>query len=399
MSTMNRADILLPRVDDMTAWATVACDQFTSEPDYWTQAEQRVGNAPSTLRLMLPEAWLNTPRENGAEARIARAMGDYVNQGRFDVLENSFVYLERTQPDGRIRRGLMAALDLEEYDFAPGSRARVRATEGTVEERLPPRVRIRSGALLEMPHVMVLMDDREDRVLGTLERAKEQMKPVYDFELMLGGGHIRGWQVSGEPADAAEAALASLEAPEVQREKYGDAARNGPMTYAVGDGNHSLAAAKRWWEQLRETLSPDERTAHPARYALVELCNIHEAALDFEPIHRVIFDTDKSAFAEALASHRAEWETPETIGERVAAAESFCRSYAAAHGGHIDYIHGDDTAREMGCRPNTCAVLLPPLRKDGLFLSVLTGGALPRKSFSMGHARDKRYYLECRRIR
>ena len=393
-------DILIPRVKDLTAWSVVACDQFTSQPEYWTAAEERAGEAPSALRLILPEAWLDTPRAEGADARIAETMNTYLSSGIFEEMKDCFLYLERTQPDGRIRRGLMAALDLEQYDFAPGNRAGVRATEGTVEERLPPRIRIRSGAALEMPHTMVLMDDRDDRVLGPLENARHRMKKVYDFDLMLHGGHVTGWRVDGVLRDTVQATLDSLADPDLQREKYGAAAEQGPMPFAVGDGNHSLAAAKRYWEQLRETLSEGERAVHPARFSLVELGNIHEDALDFEPIHRVIFDTDTAAWETAFNRCRAGWEdTSRTIGERVNAADAFCREYIAAHGGHVDYIHGDETARELGSRPGCGAVILPPVEKDGLFTSVLTGGALPRKSFSMGHAEDKRYYLECRRIR
>ena len=400
MRIMHPADILIPEVKDMTAWSVVACDQFTSQPEYWAAAEKRAGDAPSTLRMILPEAWLETPRADGAETRISNTMSEYLSGGVFEELKNCFVYLERLQPDGRVRRGLMAALDLEQYDFAPGNRAGVRATEGTVEERLPPRIRIRSGAALEMPHTMVLMDDRDDRVLGPLENAKHRMKKVYDFDLMLGGGHVTGWRVDGVLRDTAHAALDSLADPELQREKYGEAAKIGPMPFAVGDGNHSLAAAKRFWEQLRDGLSEMERVTHPARFSLVEIGNIHEDALDFEPIHRVVFDTDASDWERECSIHRSEWEDVSlTIGERVNAADVFCKAYIAAHGGRIDYIHGDETARELGSRPGCGAVILPPVEKDGLFYSVLTGGALPRKSFSMGHAEDKRYYLECRKIR
>ncbi len=266
MRILQPADILIPRLNDMTAWSVVACDQFTSQPEYWAAAEERVGASPSALRLILPEAWLETPRAAGAETRIADRMSEYLSGGVFEELKNCFVYLERLQPDGRVRRGLMAALDLEQYDFTPGTRAPVRATEGTVEERLPPRIRIRSGASLEMPHTMVLMDDRDNRVLGPLENAKHRMKKVYDFDLMLGGGHVTGWRVDGVLRDTAQAALDSLSDPELQREKYGEASENGPMSFAVGDGNHSLAAAKRFWEQIRDGLPETGVESHPARF-------------------------------------------------------------------------------------------------------------------------------------
>ena len=400
MHIVTSTDILLPRAEDMGAWSVIACDQFTSEPEYWAAAEARAAEKPSTLSLMLPEAWLHTARADGADGRIADTMRRYLAEGVFQTVPDSFIYVERTLSDGRVRRGLVAALDLEQYDFTGTQRTSVRSTEGTVEERLPPRVNIRRGAPLEMPHTLLLMDDRTDSVLSLAEKAKDTLEKVYDFELMLGGGHIAGWRVSGETKAAVQSALDALDNAALQREKYGVAAENGKLTFAVGDGNHSLAAAKRFWEEKRETLPESERLADPARFALVEIENIHEPSLDFEPIHRVIFDTDTSAFASELAAHRTEWEAKDkTLGERVAAAESFCRAYIAAHGGYIDYIHGDDTARSLGEKPNCAAVLLPPVEKSGLFVSVLKNGALPKKSFSMGNARDKRYYLECRKIR
>ncbi len=400
MHIVTSTDILLPCAEDMGAWSVIACDQFTSEPEYWAAAEARAAEKPSTLSLMLPEAWLHTARADGADGRIADTMRRYLAEGVFQTVPDSFIYVERTLSDGRVRRGLVAALDLEQYDFTGTQRASVRSTEGTVEERLPPRVNIRRGAPLEMPHTLLLMDDRTDSVLSLAEKAKDTLEKVYDFDLMLGGGHIAGWRVSGETKAAVQSALDALDNAALQREKYGDAAENGKLTFAVGDGNHSLAAAKRFWEEKRETLPENEREADPARFALVEIENIHEPSLDFEPIHRVIFDTDTSAFAAEFTAHRTEWEAEDkTLGERVAAAESFCRAYIAAHGGYIDYIHGDDTARSLGEKPNCAAVLLPPVEKSGLFLSVLKNGALPKKSFSMGNARDKRYYLECRKIR
>ncbi len=400
MRIIRPADILLPHVRNMGSWSVVACDQFTSQPEYWDEAEKLAGADPSALRLILPEAWLGTDRERDADVRITETMREYLSRDLFRLYPQCFLYLERTQSDGRVRRGLMAALDLEQYDFASGNRAPVRATEGTVEERLPPRIRIRSMAPLEMPHVMVLMDDRDDRVLGPLESAKHRMKKLYDLDLMLKGGHVTGWLVNGPLLETTLSALDSLSDDGLLREKYGPAAENGPLVFAVGDGNHSLAAAKRYWEQLKEGLAEGERETHPARFSLVELGNVHEAALDFEPIHRVIFDTNTRDWTEEFDRHHSGWEdTSLTIGERVSAADRFCREYIAAHGGRVDYIHGDETARRLGERPGCGAVLLPPVEKNGLFYSVLADGALPRKSFSMGHAEDKRYYLECRRIR
>ena len=394
------AHILLPSEQmPLEQWGCIACDQFTSDRSYWQRAEETAAGAPSTLNLILPEVYLEDGDADARVEKIHETMQDYA-QNVLTRAVDGFIYVERTLSDGRVRRGLVAALDLEQYDFTGTHRASVRSTEGTVEERLPPRVNIRRSAPLEMPHTLLLMDDRTDSVLSLAEKAKDTLEKVYDFDLMLGGGHIAGWRVSGETKAAVQSALDALDNTALQREKYGDAAENGKLTFAVGDGNHSLAAAKRFWEEKRETLPENERETDPARFALVEIENIHEPSLDFEPIHRVIFDTDTSAFAAEFTAHRTEWEAKDkTLGERVAAAESFCRAYIAAHGGYIDYIHGDDTARALGEKPNCAAVLLPPVEKSGLFLSVLKNGALPKKSFSMGNARDKRYYLECRKIR
>ena len=290
MHIVTSTDILLPRAEDMGAWSVIACDQFTSEPEYWAAAEARAAEKPSTLSLMLPEAWLHTARADGADGRIADTMRRYLAEGVFQTVPDSFIYVERTLSDGRVRRGLVAALDLEQYDFTGTQRTSVRSTEGTVEERLPPRVNIRRSAPLEMPHTLLLMDDRTDSVLSLAEKAKDTLEKVYDFDLMLGGGHIAGWRVSGETKAAVQSALDALDNAALQREKYGDAAENGKFTFAVGDGNHSLAAAKRFWEEKRETLPENERETDPARFALVEIENIHEPSLDFEPIHRVIFE-------------------------------------------------------------------------------------------------------------
>ena len=379
------ADILLPdAAADVEKWAVVACDQFTSQMEYWQKAAQIVGDAPSTLNIVYPEVYL---AEGDARIeRIRRAMADYMQRGVLQTrVKNGFVFVRRVTESGE-RLGLVGKLDLEQYDFTPGTSAPVRATEGTILSRIPPRVRIRQGAPIESPHVMMLVDDAAMRLIEPL--AQMDLPKLYDTQLMLGGGHISGFAVEGEPAARTAELIAQM-----QRE-------SGGFFLAVGDGNHSLAAAKRFWEEKRETLPENERETDPARFALVEIENIHEPSLDFEPIHRVIFDTDTTAFAAEFTAHRTEWEAEDkTLGERVAAAESFCRAYIAAHGGYIDYIHGDDTARSLGEKPNCAAVLLPPVEKSGLFLSVLKNGALPKKSFSMGNARDKRYYLECRKIR
>lgn len=395
MRVFTPADILLPRVDDMTKWSCIACDQFTAEPEYWREAERIVGSEPSTLRLMLPEAWLGV-RDSAAETRkIYAAMKDYVNRGIFRTVEQSFIYVERTLPSGAVRRGLVGKLDLECYDWAPGSATPVRATEGTVESRLPARVEVRRGATLEMPHIMVFIDDPENSVIPSAAGGEA----LYDFELMLGGGHIRGSRVTGE---AAERLTAALEAPE------------GSVRFAMGDGNHSLAAAKRCWEQIKRNLPESELETHPARYALAEIVNIHDEAVTFEPIHRVLLETVPRGFIEEAAARlprgkgqavtllagrrEMEIETGMPLGALVALVDELLGDWRREHGGEPDYIHGDEEARALGGKPSSVGVLLPRLEKAELFPYITEHGPYPKKSFSIGHARDKRYYLECRAI-
>lgn len=395
MRVFTPADILLPRVDDMTKWSCIACDQFTAEPEYWREAERIVGSEPSTLRLMLPEAWLGV-RDSAAETRkIYAAMKDYVNRGIFRTVEDSFVYVERTLPSGAVRRGLVGKLDLECYDWAPGSATPVRATEGTVESRLPARVEVRRGATLEMPHIMVFIDDPENAVIPSAAGGEA----LYDFELMLGGGHIRGSRVTGE---AAERLTAALEAPE------------GAVRFAMGDGNHSLAAAKRCWEQIKRNLPESELETHPARYALAEIVNIHDEAVTFEPIHRVLLETVPRGFIEEAAARlprgkgqavtllagrrEMEIETGMPLGALAALVDELLGDWRREHGGEPDYIHGDEEARALGGKPSSVGVLLPRLEKAELFPYITEHGPYPKKSFSIGHARDKRYYLECRAI-
>ena len=395
MRVFTPADILLPRDDEMTKWSCIACDQFTAEPEYWREAERIVGSEPSTLRLMLPEAWLGV-RDSAAETRkIYAAMKDYVNRGIFRTVEDSFVYVERTLPSGAVRRGLVGKLDLECYDWAPGSATPVRATEGTGESRLPARVEVRRGATLELPHIMVFIDDPENAVIPSAAGGEA----LYDFELMLGGGHIRGSRVTGE---AAERLTAALEAPE------------GSVRFAMGDGNHSLAAAKRCWEQIKRNLPESELETHPARYALAEIVNIHDEAVTFEPIHRVLLETVPRGFIEEAAARlprgkgqavtllagrrEMEIETGMPLGALVALVDELLGDWRREHGGEPDYIHGDEEARALGGKPSSVGVLLPRLEKAELFPYITEHGPYPKKSFSIGHARDKRYYLECRAI-
>lgn len=412
-------EILVPGDADMEKWSVIACDQFSAEPEYWEEVEKDVGEAPSTLRLMLPEAYIETRDVGAAIEKINETMIEYLSGGVFKTLSDSYVYIERRLTDGKVRRGLLGVLDIERYDYRADADRDVYPTEGTVEDRLPPRVKVREGAALEMPHILVFIDDEERSVIEPLEKKRDELPGIYDFELMRGGGHISGRRVTGAPADELRRALSALRSPELTAKKYGRGVN--PIIYAIGDGNHSLATAKLCWERIKEGLSEKERETHPARFSLVELVNLHDPAIEFEPIHRVIFDTDQDRFIaemreflkgragtapgshliRCVAGDAAEDFIVEglALGGTIKAAQEFCDEYAAGHGGRIDYIHGKDTAEEMARRRGCAGILLPKMEKNELFPSIMASGVFPKKSFSIGHARDKRYYLECRKIK
>ena len=292
------ADILLPNKDvDMEKWAVVACDQFTSEPEYWERVEKTVGDAPSTLRLILPEANLKAPNVDEFIADINASMDKYLKENIFETLKDSLIYIERGQSDGKIRHGLIGMVDLDQYDFTPGSGALIRATEGTVLDRIPPRARVRRNAPIELPHVMLLIDDPDKTVIEPLTAAADGMEKVYDFDLMENGGHIKGFKLSAAQIDAVADALTGLTTDEAMKSKYG-VSGVAPLLFAVGDGNHSLATAKACYEEQKKGKTPEEYLALPARYALVEVVNNHDDALQFEPIHRVLFGVDHEKFME-----------------------------------------------------------------------------------------------------
>lgn len=410
MSVFMPADILLPQLEDMGKWAVVACDQFTSQPDYWQRVRETVGGAPSALELILPEVELSGPYEQRIPA-IHTAMARYLAEGLFREYPASFVYVERRLLDGKIRPGLVGAVDLEQYDYSPDAASAVRATERTVVERIPPRQKVRRGASLELPHVLLLCDDPEDRILAPLAAAKERLPLLYDFELMEGGGPIRGWLVQGEAAQQVQQRLADYETD--GRARCG--AQESAMLYAVGDGNHSLATAKACWEELKPTLSPEQRDTHPARFALVELENLYDDSQQIEPIHRIVTQVDAAALLEAARTQicaEGGFPVPWVNGEKsgtlfldpakgqlpVGILQNFLDAYLAAWGGEIDYIHDDEALRALAAKPGTVGFLLPAIGKEQLFRGIIADGVLPRKTFSMGHAVEKRYYLEARRI-
>ena len=414
------ADILLPRDCDMTKWAVVACDQFTSQPEYWEEVERIVGDAPSTLRLILPESKLNDADVEEHISAINAAMADYMARDIFKTYGDSVIYIERSQSDGTIRHGLVMAVDLEQYDYTPGSGSLIRATEGTVLERIPPRVRVRKDAPIELPHVMVLIDDPKGPCIEPITAASASMEKVYDFELMMKGGHLKGWKLTDAQMDALADALEALASPQAMEEKYG-LTGVAPLLFAVGDGNHSLATAKTCYENLKKVTPEDQWADLPARYALAEIVNLHDDALQFEAIHRVVFgvkpedfmDAFKAAYPNAYEG-KGEGHTIEVVWEghdgfitvpdpkvqlAVGTLQGFLDGYLKDHGGEVDYIHGDEVTKELGSKPGNMGFLLPAMGKEQLFKTVMADGVLPRKTFSMGHAEDKRYYVEGRKIK
>lgn len=403
-NALKTAEILLPNAEcDLSRWSVVACDQYTAQPEYWQKAEEIVGSAPSTLRITLPEIWLGESEKR--IPAIHEAMNQYLNEGILvPAVKDGFILIERTTESG-VRSGLLVALDLDEYDFNKGSESLIRATEGTVLERVPPRARIRGGAAIEAPHVMMLIDDPDRTVIEPLLAKKESLRPLYDFDLMLDGGHLSGWAVEGE------ATKGVFEAIDALNEKADG------LLYALGDGNHSLAAAKQCWLDIQKKLSPEERENHPARYALVELVNLSCPALTFEPIHRVLFNVQPEAFVEeykaclkandadegeggdvVIFSDKREWGF-KSEQHPLRLLQKFLDEYLQKHPEvEIDYIHGEGALRELVNRPDALGIMPRAFAKEKLFGYVRKWGVLPRKAFSMGEANEKRYYLETRRI-
>ena len=403
-NALKTANILLPGPGiDLEKWSVVACDQFTAQPEYWEQVEKIVGDAPSALKLVLPEAWLS--QSDARIPGIREVMNRYLADGTLaTAVRDGFILVERATAAG-VRPGLMVALDLDEYDYDTGRPGLIRATEGTVLERVPPRARVRSGASVELPHVMMLIDDPEDTVIGPLMARRDSLRGLYDFDLMQRGGHIRGWAVEGDAVKAVYDAIDAL------NEKADG------LLYAVGDGNHSLAAAKRCWRDIAAALSPEERAGHPARYALVELVNLNCPALVFEPIHRLLTGVDPAAVMADYRAYLAENGADEGAGDDLVAfdpnrewrfkstqhplrlLQSFLDGYLAGHpGARIDYIHGEDALRKLVSRPDAMGFMPRAFDKSELFGYIRRWGVLPRKTFSMGEANEKRYYLEARRI-
>lgn len=465
-------EILLPAEGtDLTKWAVIACDQYTSQPNYWENVRKEVGSDPSTLNMIFPEIYLKDEDRESRIENINKTMRRYLDEGILKPQKPGFILVDRSTPCASSRKGLIIAVDLECYDYTAGSRTLIRATEGTVLDRIPPRVKIRENADIELPHIMVLIDDPGRTIIEKLYERKEKYKKLYDFELMQGGGHIKGWMIDDDESMAAISdALEKLAEPEAFAHKYGlnesgygsmtqkpGSCESGVLLFAAGDGNHSLATAKAHWENVKAKLGlvpgSSEIKEHPARYALVELVNVHDDGLVFEPIHRVLFGIKRDNILNQLKNAckgqtkmdfrlfpsreemQSELEMLNTAGKNGAAPHIIPFILEGAYGlliahnpssslevgtlqavldelareaacGEVscgsmetDYIHGEQTVTELGSKAGCMGFYLPAMSKHDLFRTVMLDGVLPRKTFSMGEAEEKRYYLECRRIK
>ena len=420
MSIFNRANILLPKNVDFTKWSVVACDQYSSEPEYWKNAEDIAKDSPSTLNIIYPEAYLNETDGDIRIKRINETMQEYLDKGVFCEYENSLIYVERTQQNGKVRRGIVGQIDLEAYDYSVGSQSPVRATEGTIISRIPPRQKIRRNAPVELPHILMLADDRKKEIIEPIDGIKDRLTQVYDFELMQGGGHIKGWLLDEATIERVLVLVKELENKADFEEKYG-VENKSVLAIAVGDGNHSLATAKSCWEEIKKDLSAEEMENHPARYALVELENLHDDALEFEPIHRVVFGVNPDEVINAMREYYPQISDIDNGGQKIVITyqgnektvyikdapcnlavgtfQKFMDTYLEKSEGEIDYIHGADVVRSLSGSENTIGFIFDGMEKNELFTTVIKDGALPRKTFSMGEAYDKRFYLEAKRIK
>ena len=395
------ADIILPEGISFENWSVIACDQFSSERDYWERVRMKVGGDPSTLNMIIPEAYLDEIDEEDEINKIRMAMEYCAGHGLLRVIDDSFIYVERTLTDGRVRRGLIGTVDLDEYDFT-GGKAAIRASEGTVLDRLPARIRVRRAVKLELPHIMAFIDDKDMTVIEPLTKKAGNLQQLYNFNLMEGGGYIRGMRISGRDADGVMMAVRALH-------------EKSDALMVIGDGNHSLAAAKVYWDELKQGLSAAERGTHPAGKALLEVNNVYDPSISFEAIHRILYGIDRAEFLSALTGAMPEggdydlrWISQGQsgvisvaagcIGDLLSTLQAFLDNYIARAGCSIDYIHDADALKRLADADRNLGLMLPAMDKSELFATVAARGVFPKKSFSVGHARDKRYYLECRAI-
>ena len=441
MNCIRVPQILMPKKGtDLYKWSVVACDQFTSQPDYWKDVEDIVGDSPSTLQLILPEVYLEADDEQARVDAIHKTMKSYVEDGVLEQVEKGFVLVERNVGRDYCRNGLVVAVDLETYEYKKGAGSLVRPTEMTVEERIPPRLRVRQTATIELPHIMLLIDDPDCSIIEPLIDKKNEFTKLYDTDLMKNGGHLSGYLIpEGEATETIMEQLEALADPEAFKTKYGLKKDYPLLNFAVGDGNHSMATAKAAWENIKTDLTDEERENHPARFCLCEIVNIHDKSLEIEPIHRVMFNVDEedlvnkakeyyenkdcifncdkisekdASVASSDSDEQHSFRLISNSGEKefvignpswgipVATLQSFLDEYLASNpDAKIDYIHGDDVVRELSTKEGNIGFILPEVKKEDLFIGVIKDGVLPRKTFSMGEAYEKRYYMECKAVR
>lgn len=418
--TFSPADILLPKKGtDMSKWSCIACDQYTSEPEYWDEVRKYRKGSPSALNMILPEVYLGKGDTEKQVHEINSNMDKALESGLFESYLDSFIFVERLQTDGKKRFGIVGKIDLEKYDYNKGSNSEVRATEKTVLERIPPRVKIRENAPIELPHIMILIDDPENNVIGQLENSKNEFETLYDTDLSPRGGHITGRLVPSDYNEKIEKSLLKLGSPEVFEKKYNLPKGTAPLVFAMGDGNHSLATAKAVYENLKKENPGKDLSNIPARYALVEIVNLHSDALEFEAIHRFVSGVDSDKLIEAAKkelklSKNGEGQNVTIISQKgeekfyignqssklsVGSLQNFLDEYIKENGGDCDYIHGEENLRAIVKKSGGTGFILPAMKKEELFPTVIFDGALPRKTFSMGHADDKRFYMEARKIK
>lgn len=405
MKTIRSCDILVPNNCDHQKWSVVACDQFTSERGYWKKLEDFVGGADSTLKLIFPEAYLEDSDKDERIDNINRTMKEYLDGGVFKTLKDSFIVCKRTTASGISRLGIVLAVDLEDYCFTHPSNAYIRSTEGVVLDRIPPRLKIRQDAPVELPHIMLLIDDRKHSVIEPIWAAREGLEKVYDFDLNMGGGHLEGYRIDSQIViDEFEKYVDSVQ------DLYGTGKND--FIFAVGDGNHSLATAQAHWNRIKEGLTDAQKAVHPARFALCEVENLHDDGIVFEPIHRFVFGVgeDFIRYMQANLSGEKEVKAFDKNGEyvlnvdRIGAKaikdiQSAIDEYLKAHGGTVDYIHGIEHLKDVASRNDGVAIAMPKIEKEELFDYVLKNGTLCRKAFSMGEAEEKRYYFEAKKIK
>jgi len=403
---LNATEILLPKVEDMSAWSVVACDQFTSEIEYWQRLESEVKGKLSTLNLILPEIYLNDKAEERIK-NINDNIDKYLADGVFKKYDKGFILTVRKTPFVERRIGLIGAVDLEKYEYSKKSKALIRSTEGTIEERIPPRLKIRKDASVEFPHIMILFDDEKREILEKLYENRDKLQKVYDFELNMGGGHVEGYYVADY--QSVLEGFSHLLDSERLIEKYGN---DDKFAFAVGDGNHSLATAKAHWKNVKETISESEKEFHPARYALAEFVNIYDEGIYFEPIHRFIKGVDRESFVKGLANidggvmgvydgNALSWVNGKnSLPQGISEVDCYVKTYIEQNGGEVDYVHGEENLKKLVDKSkDTVGILFEKLDKKDLFKYVSSKGAFPRKTFSMGENVEKRYYLEGRKIK